>query len=361
MKILNISEKPSIAKLISSLLSKTVTTKKGYHKYCPNIHFKYDTNDFIFTSVLGHLIELNFIIKYKWEQIDPKILFKESVYKKVQDELKSVSDNILKQCSGCDLVVIWTDCDREGEHIAQQIHDIIRGGGDLIDVDGNDIDEGCIEEDVIEEDGDDIDINGIDNTGSIVNILNRSNSNNKNHIPNNNITNNSNRNITNNSNRNITNNSITNISNNNIKNIKIKRARFNAITKTEIITALKTLTNINKNEAHAVDCRMELDLRIGSSFTILQTLSLKHLFNTKRVISFGPCQIPTLGFVVDRYFEVKEFVKEDFYSLNCVVNGDVFKWKRGCIFDKNFVVFMFQLLENGYCDVKSGSVDGSDG
>ncbi|EQB60754.1 dna topoisomerase iii [Vairimorpha apis BRL 01] len=106
---------------------------------------------------------------------------------------------------------------------------------------------------------------------------------------------------------------------------------------------------------------MELDLRIGSSFTILQTLSLKHLFNTKRVISFGPCQIPTLGFVVDRYFEVKEFVKEDFYSLNCVVNGDVFKWKRGCIFDKNFVVFMFQLLENGYCDVKSGSVDGSDG
>ncbi|EQB59923.1 dna topoisomerase [Vairimorpha apis BRL 01] len=228
MKILNISEKPSIAKLISSLLSKTVITKK-------------DTTNII--------------------------LFKESVYKKVQDELKSVSDNILKQCSRCDLVVIWTDCDREGEHIAQQIHDIIRGGGDLIDVDGNDIEEGGIEEDGIEEDG--IEEDGIDNTGSIVNnlnknnsnnnILNRSNSNNRNHITNNsnrNITNNSNRNITNNSNRNITNNSnnyITNNSNrnisyNNIKNIKIKEARFNAITKTEIITALKTLTNINKTK-----------------------------------------------------------------------------------------------------------------
>jgi DNA topoisomerase-3 len=33
------------------------------------------------------------------------------------------------------------------------------------------------------------------------------------------------------------------------------------------------------------------------------------------VLSYGPCQFPTLGFIVDRYKQIKEFVPEKFWSI----------------------------------------------
>lgn len=54
----------------------------------------------------------------------------------------------------------------------------------------------------------------------------------------------------------------------------------------------------------AVDARIELDLRIGAIFTRFQTIKLRNRFNElegQRVLSYGPCQFPTLGFVVERY------------------------------------------------------------
>uniref|UniRef100_A0A915ECW2 SAM domain-containing protein n=1 Tax=Ditylenchus dipsaci TaxID=166011 RepID=A0A915ECW2_9BILA len=68
---------------------------------------------------------------------------------------------------------------------------------------------------------------------------------------------------------------------------------------------------------NAVDCRTELDLRIGAAFTRLQTLHLqKHFANIlDGVISYGSCQFPTLGFVVERYKAIKSFVSEQFWKL----------------------------------------------
>ncbi|CAF5154835.1 unnamed protein product, partial [Rotaria socialis] len=55
----------------------------------------------------------------------------------------------------------------------------------------------------------------------------------------------------------------------------------------------------------AVDVRQELDLRIGAAFTRFQTLRLQRLFgfDSKQVISYGSCQFPTLGFIVERYLQ----------------------------------------------------------
>ena len=55
----------------------------------------------------------------------------------------------------------------------------------------------------------------------------------------------------------------------------IYRARFSSITEQAILHAFHTLTTPNWNEAHSVDARMELDLRIGCSFTRFQTTAFQ--------------------------------------------------------------------------------------
>jgi len=66
----------------------------------------------------------------------------------------------------------------------------------------------------------------------------------------------------------------------------------------------------------------------------------------KRVISFGLCQFPTLGFVVDRYFRVKNFVPEPFWSIKVTHRRDdinvVFNWKRNRLFDRGVVIVLFE-------------------
>jgi len=274
MAILNIAEKPSVANSISRILSTTASKSKGLNKYCPNIYFdieyKSRNAQMIFTSVLGHLMEINFTTQDKnWKRSDPRILFDTEIVSNINPEHEKVAENIKKLSLKAELVVIWTDCDREGENIAYQIENVIN---------------------------------------EYLRAKKRQ--------------------------------------------VEIKRARFSGISKTEIQHALNNLVDINYNEAQAVDARKELDLRIGSVFTRMQTIS----YDKGNILSFGPCQIPTLNFVVQRHFEIEKFVPEKFYSLeNCIVSRstdernkndvkNIFKWRRQNLFDKNCVVHFYNEL-----------------
>lgn len=94
-------------------------------------------------------------------------------------------------------------------------------------------------------------------------------------------------------------------------NIIVKRARFSVVQDKEIKTAWNQLVELDYQQAAAVDARSELDLRIGACFTRFQTLSLKDKFPSLKdvkVISYGSCQFPTLGFVVDQTLNVKKLI-----------------------------------------------------
>lgn len=60
----------------------------------------------------------------------------------------------------------------------------------------------------------------------------------------------------------------------------------------------------------------------------------------------GSCQFPTLGFVVDRYFRVKNFVPETFWLISVKYQRDdinvSFNWDRGHLFDRMAVTILLE-------------------
>lgn len=125
--------------------------------------------------------------------------------------------------------------------------------------------------------------------------------------------------------------------------IHISRARFSEITPVAITRAVNNLTTLDERVSQAVDARQELDLRIGAAFTRFQTLRLKRVFPRAlgdQLISYGSCQFPTLGFVVERFREVDSFIPEPFWRITAEVVREegssraIFQWKRGRLFDQ---------------------------
>ena len=98
---------------------------------------------------------------------------------------------------------------------------------------------------------------------------------------------------------------------------QVWRARFSAVSEASIRAAMDDLGEPNENEASAVDARQELDLRVGVAFTRFQCRYFKGRFRQLEAttLSYGPCQTPTLAFVVRRHLEILSFVEERFWSL----------------------------------------------
>jgi DNA topoisomerase-3 len=98
-----------------------------------------------------------------------------------------------------------------------------------------------------------------------------------------------------------------------------------------------------------VEARKELDLRLGAIFTRYQTLRLARQYKDLegQTLSYGPCQFPTLGFVVDRFWKIKCHVPETFYYIDCFVEKleqqAKLKWSRGRLFDKLSCVVIYEM------------------
>jgi DNA topoisomerase-3 len=132
---------------------------------------------------------------------------------------------------------------------------------------------------------------------------------------------------------------------------KTVRAKFSNIERAHIINAARSPVPLDEAQANAVASRIELDLRIGASFTRNLTLSVQPILMSvnpeqKGVVSYGSCQFPTLGFVVERYFRVRNFVPEQFWTIKIMHEKEGtkvnFKWARNHLFDRMLVVILFE-------------------
>lgn len=131
-----------------------------------------------------------------------------------------------------------------------------------------------------------------------------------------------------------------------------------------ILNAARNLRDLDQRQVDAVSARIDLDLRTGAAFTRFLTNSLRpmggpiaqalisygmcyRLLNERNLtVMLGSCQFPTLGFVVDRYFKVQNFVPEKFWSIKVTHKKDGlgvnFNWNRNRIFDRAAVTTLFE-------------------
>ena len=106
--------------------------------------------------------------------------------------------------------------------------------------------------------------------------------------------------------------------NKNLKNIK--RARFSALTRSEIISAFSNLVDIDYNLAKAAETRQIIDLVWGATLTRFVSMAAKQY--GKDFLSIGRVQSPTLAMIVDREKQIKEFVPEPYWQIAANLEKD---------------------------------------
>ncbi len=291
--ILNVAEKPSVARALASAFSRIPDAQdSGMRREAAqifthnNVRFPdiftqaqgrapgpVASHTMITTSVRGHLATTDFPPDFGWSRVDPIQLFDaplETIYKEDMQPLQTMLTRLSKNVHA---VVLWLDCDREGEAIADEVKQV------------------CVQSKPRLESF-------------------------------------------------------------------IYRAKFSTVLDAEIRRALHTLGRLNDWFVQAVQARSQLDLRVGAAFTRFQTLRLQKKFQltSGSVVSYGPCQFPTLGFVVERWARIETFVPEDFWFLelslripadpeetNTNQNRPIhFTWKRNRLYDRIMTLAFYE-------------------
>ncbi|KAL7673657.1 hypothetical protein ACOME3_008510 [Neoechinorhynchus agilis] len=129
-----IAEKPSLAESISRILSHG-NCKKARSNPNPVFEWMGDGSNscglhgqclFRMTSVCGHVMSVDFISKYnQWEKVDPcELLLKSAhIVKREANPKLQIPKMIQRESNGCRAVVLWLDCDLEGENICFEVLD----------------------------------------------------------------------------------------------------------------------------------------------------------------------------------------------------------------------------------------------
>lgn len=131
MNILSVAEKPSVAKELAAIISKhnpDTIKRAGFSPYNPiyeinNCQFKNQQNAYMkMTSVTGHMMEISFDPAYKnWSGCQPVQLFDAPIIKDVKKENLNIKKTLQAEAKKCNVLLLWLDCDLEGENIAYEV------------------------------------------------------------------------------------------------------------------------------------------------------------------------------------------------------------------------------------------------
>ena len=123
--VLCVAEKPSLASSIANFLSDgTHATRRGsqdVHEF--RREFKGQLCDFRVTAVLGHVLTIDFPSKFQSWDLDPGVLFDAPVQKKEASPGARVVEHLEREAKGAAHLILWLDCDREGENICFEVMD----------------------------------------------------------------------------------------------------------------------------------------------------------------------------------------------------------------------------------------------
>ena len=148
MRVLCVAEKPSIAKSVAQILSggqyttvsirhsetaSSIRSDSGKRntssKFIKDYDFDYPQtrSQFTVTAVAGHLMNQDFGFAFKsWNGCDPFSLFEAPIEITVSADKKDIEKNLQQEARRAQTLMIWTDCDREGEHIGYEIVTVCR-------------------------------------------------------------------------------------------------------------------------------------------------------------------------------------------------------------------------------------------
>lgn len=123
-KILNVAEKNDAAKNIARIMSNgTSRMRNSYSKFNKIYEFqsnlpRFGQSQLSFYSVAGHLLDKDFEEQYrKWYSCDPVDLFHLPVLSFVPPNFKDIARSLESEAKKCSVLIIWTDCDREGQYL----------------------------------------------------------------------------------------------------------------------------------------------------------------------------------------------------------------------------------------------------
>jgi len=103
---------------------------------------------------------------------------------------------------------------------------------------------------------------------------------------------------------------------------KTRRARFSALTKSEVESAFQNLSLPDERLADAAEARQVIDLAWGAVLTRMVSLSSGQL--GRNFLSVGRVQSPTLKLLVDRHQEIENFVPQPFWEINAEFGQESF-------------------------------------
>ncbi|KAM7300250.1 DNA topoisomerase 3-beta-1 [Ixodes scapularis] len=130
--VLMVAEKPALAQSLAAILSNgTMKSRKGISSACTVYEymgkFKNEPARFKMTSVCGHVMTTDFTGKYNsWDRVDPAELFSAPTEKKEANPKLQLPRFLEKEGQGCDYLVLWLDCDKEGENICFEVINIVK-------------------------------------------------------------------------------------------------------------------------------------------------------------------------------------------------------------------------------------------